>query len=96
MREEKSKKSGLIIAVLFILLLVAVGYIVYVEIATRQAQKQLSIYQQGAEDGAQFGFEQAILQILQPALACQQVPLTFQEQTVNLVAVECIQGQAAQ
>jgi uncharacterized membrane protein YraQ (UPF0718 family) len=87
MKNNGIKKTGVIIAVLAILLVIAVGYIIYTQIANHQLQKQISVFQQGA----QVGFEQAIITIMQQASNCQQVPLTVEDQTLNLVAVECFQ-----
>jgi len=37
------------------------------------------------------GIEFAIVSIMQQAATCQPVPLTFGNQTINLIAVECLQ-----
>ncbi len=37
------------------------------------------------------GIEFAVLNIMQQAATCQPVPLTFGNQTINLIAVECLQ-----
>ena len=88
MHETKQK---LLIAVLGILLVVAVGYIAYDKWQIAQQEQQLSAFQQGA----QYGYQQAVLQLFQQALTCQPVPLYFNNgtanQTVNLIAVECLQ-----
>ena len=73
--------------VLAVLLFCAVGYIVFNIYSSYQTQTQITIYQQGA----QAGYEQAIVQIAQQAVTCQQVPLNIQNQTINLVAVQCLQ-----
>ena len=76
--------TALIIVV--ILLVLAVGYIVVGKYQQSQTQKQLAIYQQGA----QLGYEQAVKQLFQQAVTCTQVPITFNNQTINLIAVECL------
>jgi len=51
-------------------------------------------------DGVQYGVQNAVVNIMQQAASCSPsgVPLTFQNQTLNLVALECYKGtqQAAQ
>ena len=44
-----------------------------------------------AIDNYNQGVEFAIVSIMQRAATCQPVPLTFENQTINLVAVECLQ-----
>ena len=83
------KKNGVIILVLSIALLVAIGYIGLSVYQNVKAQKEQNLYIQGAQEG----FKTAIGQIIQTAATCQQVPLTFENTTVNMIAVECIQQQ---
>ena len=42
------------------------------------------------EQGAQFGYAQAVSQIFLGVNNCQQVPLAVDNQTVNLINSECI------
>ena len=44
------------------------------------------LYQQGAQDG----YEQGIIQVAQQALTCQEVPLRIENQTISLIAVDCL------
>ena len=84
---KKPNKQNTTIIILAILLVLAVGYISiskYIEVKQRE---QLSIYQLGMQDG----YEQAIVQLMQQAMTCQQVPVYVENQTINLVAVECLQ-----
>ena len=74
--------------VLIILLAVALSYIVFDQYNAIQQRVQLNVYQ----EGVQFGFEQAILQVVNQAATCQQVPLVFNNQTINMIAVECLQA----
>ena len=84
--KEVKMKSGLIITILVVLLLVAVGYIGYAKYQNWNYNRQLDAYQQGEQN--------ALLYIAQQVSACQQpLPLTVQNQTFNLVAVECLQQQ---
>ena len=87
-KPRKLEKKGRLIVFLIILLLIAVGYISYDKYTGFQQEKRFSVYQQGA----QLGYEQAIIQIAQQAATCQQVPLRIQNQTLNIIAVDCLQG----
>ena len=82
------KKTNIIILVLVVLLILSVGYIIYNSYSQVQSEKQISIYQQGV----QLGYVQAVSQLFQQAITCQQVPVTFNNQTINIIAVECLQG----
>jgi len=79
-------KQGKIIFVLFIALVIAMAYIAVDRYNEVKAQEQLDILQQGV----QIGYQQAILQIMQQASTCQQVPLFADDQTMNLISVECL------
>ena len=75
------KKQTITIIILAILLVSALGYIIqdkYIESKIQQ--------------GMQIGYEQAILRIIQQAVTCQRVPLTIGNQTINIIAVECLQN----
>ena len=85
------KKDGgqlIVIIVLIVLLLGALGYISFAKYSAWKQNSQLSIFQQGA----QYGSEQIIRYIAQQAGpgSCQQVPLNFENQTISLIAVECL------
>lgn len=85
------KGVAISMVVMIVLLVLAVGYIAYDKYSGWKQEQEFGIYQQGA----QVGYEQAVTQIFQQAGSCQQVPLTVQNQTVNIIAVECLQQQAA-
>ena len=40
----------------------------------------------------QQGIEYAVVSIMQQVATCKQVPLTFEDTTINVVAVDCLQG----
>jgi len=81
MREQR------IILVLIILLVLTVGYIVFSKYSDWKQEKDLERFQQGSQQG----YEQAIIQIVQQAATCQQVPLRVEDQTINIIAVDCLQ-----
>lgn len=87
----KILKKGNLTIILAILLVLAVCYIFYDKYSEIQIQKQITVYQQGM----QLGYQQALGQLLQQAATCQQVPVTLDDQTVNLIAVECLQAAGA-
>ncbi|MCL5018513.1 MAG: hypothetical protein M1416_01965 [Candidatus Pacearchaeota archaeon] len=41
--------------------------------------------------GQNDGYTYALLTIMQKAAACEQIPLTLENQTINLIAIECLQ-----
>ena len=82
-------KQIIAIVVLSALLISAIGYIGVNKYQQNRQQEQLSIYQQGM----QAGYEQAVIQLVQQALTCQPIPITnIQNQTINMIAVECLQA----
>ena len=81
------KKAAIITIILVVLLIFTVGYIIIDKYQEKKQEEQVGIFQQGA----QYGYEQAILQVMQQAVTCQQVPLTIENQTINIIAVGCLQ-----
>ena len=84
----KGNKQAIVILVLGILLLIAIGYIAFSFYVNWKVQQDTGIFQVGA----QYGYEQAVAQIFNTASACQQVPLYYENNTINVIAVECLQG----
>jgi len=88
-----NKNLKIFAMVVFVLLICAIGYIGYGVYAQAKVQKEISVFQQGA----QYGYEQGIIQIGQTAgqPSCQPVALNIGEnKTVNVIGVECL-GTAA-
>ena len=46
--------------------------------------------------GYSVGYQQAFLDIMQQTITCQQVPLTYGNQTINIIAVGCLPQQQPQ
>lgn len=88
MKKNKMNKTTIVIIVMAVLLVVAIGYVGYDVYSEAQMVKQAEIYQIGAS----YGYEQAVTTMFQQAGSCQQVPLTINNQTINIVAVECLQN----
>jgi len=72
-----------VILVLVVLLSASLSYIVY----GQYQEKQDEIYNQGAQDS----FQATVLEIARVAITCQQVPLIIGNQTINMIAVDCLQ-----
>lgn len=89
MKGEKVDTKRRVILILTILLILAVGYILISLYAGWKQQRDLQLMQ----SGAQYGYEQAIVQLAQQASTCQQVPLKVENQTINIIAVDCLQQQ---
>ena len=84
------KKVIITVIVLSMLLLGAVGYIGYGFYSDVKLQGEIEIYQ----GGAQYGYELALSQLFQQASSCEPVPVTYNNQTINMIAVECLQQSA--
>jgi hypothetical protein len=81
-----SSEKRRVIWILSILLFLAIGYIFLSAYVGWKKDRDMQIFQQGMNYGA----EQIIIQIAQQASTCQQIPLNVQNQTVNIVAVGCL------
>jgi hypothetical protein len=90
MKENKIKGTVIAIFAMAVLLVGALGYVGYDVYSEVQSNKMSGVYQEGAA----YGYEQAIVQVMQTASAsCDAMPLTYQNQTVSLVNVACLQQQ---
>ncbi len=76
----KMDKKTIIIIALGIVILIGLCYFLIPKYNLNQQEK-----------GFQIGYEQAVLNIMQQASTCQQVPVVYQNYTLNLFAVECLQ-----
>lgn len=77
------------IIILIILLVAAFRYIFLKDIEIEQETLVLAAMQQGAQQG----YEQAVVQIMTQASKCQPVPIFYENTTINMIAVECLQQQ---
>jgi len=87
---SSNKNLKIFAMVVAVLLICAVGYIGYGFYAQAKVQKEISVFQQGA----QYGYEQGIIQVAQQAATCQQVPLNIGNETVNVIGVDCLSAPA--
>lgn len=80
----KNNKISLLVKILILVIVILLAIIAYVFIVRPTITGYII-------EGHNQGYERAILQIAEQATTCQQVPLTIGEQTINLIAVECLQ-----
>ncbi len=83
MKSKSNKKIVLVLAILLVLALSYIGFDMYKEYSLN---KEISVYQQGV----QYGYEQAVIQLASQVATCQQVPITVENQTINVIATECL------
>jgi len=94
----KMDRQKLALCIVTVLLIIAAGYIVFgeyqkmrtAEESTRIAE-QNEIFRQGYINGTTYGYQLAVIQLLQQASTCQAVPVTANNFTLNLIATECLQ-----
>ena len=82
------KKNTWIVIGLITCLVLTIGYIAVDKYQEQKQEEQLEFFQQGV----QYGYEQTVSQLIQQASTCQQVPVVYENQTINLIAVECLQA----
>jgi len=90
MAYKLNKEKNWAVISLVVLLALAGAYIAvdqYTGYAIAQQQEDIGILQQGA----QLGYQQAIVELLEQAATCQAVPVRYNNATLNLIAVECLQ-----
>lgn len=87
-----AKQKGLFILtiILALLLIISVGYITFSFYRQNQYKNQLTAYQ----SGLQAGYEQAVFQLIQQAVTCSPVPIHVGNQSLSVIAVDCIKQQA--
>lgn len=92
-KEEKMKGTFIAIIVLSVLLVGALGFIGYNYFVNAKVNRETLIYQTGYKQGATEGYSQAVFQIMQLASKCEAVPLKYENQTMELVWVNCLNPQ---
>lgn len=80
------EKSNLLIIILAILLIVSVSYIGYTRYIEKKNIRETEIFNSGALNGYTF----AVSQIYQGLISCNPVPVTFNNTTINAIAIECL------
>lgn len=80
---DTQKAAIWILAVLLAIALIYIGYGMYQNFRYKE---QVS----AANYGYQTGYGDAVVKLMQQAATCQAVPVTIGNQTLNLIAVECL------
>ena len=86
-------KNNYLTIILAVLLLLAVGYIVMDKWAEAKVEKEQTLLQAGFEQGFTQGYEQAVMQLIQEAVKCQPVPITYMNASLQMIAIDCLQQQ---
>lgn len=82
----KMDKKKIVVVVLAALLIGAFGYFGIGKYNDGMQEKEIEIFQQGA----QYGFESAVVQAVQLAVTCEKVPFRIENQTIDMIAVDCL------
>lgn len=85
-KKFKMKKQTIAIIVLAVLLALVLSYLGVEKYQENKQQGEMEIYQKGA----MFGYEQAVLQVMDAATSCEAVPLRNGNFTMDVVDVECL------
>jgi len=80
--KEPITKQKIIICILSILLVIALIYILF----NSYQNAKLNILKQGV----QFGYEQAVSQLLEQSETCQPISIQFQNKTKALISLDCL------
>ena len=82
------KNNALVISVIVmaVLLIGAVGYIVYDNYSESKVKNEQMIFQQGIN----LGFQQSVVSLYQQAQKCEPIPVTVDNQTIVMIAVDCL------
>jgi hypothetical protein len=83
----KLTRQAIALAAVTLALVLSLSYIGVSEYQKMKTQEQLSAYQQGVV----IGYQQAVIQLLNQVSTCQQVPVTYENLTINVIAVDCLQ-----
>ena len=81
-------KKKVLITILVAVIIVLVAIVVYA-LLIRPGINAYVVKNQNI--GYTIGYQKAFLDIMQQAVTCQQVPLTLGNQTINVIAVGCLQ-----
>ena len=79
-------RQTLAMVVLAVLLVGSLGFIGFGKYNDMKQSEDMEIFQQGAT----YGYEQAVFQVAEMASTCNAVPLSIGNQTMDLVAVDCL------
>jgi predicted negative regulator of RcsB-dependent stress response len=86
--KRKMDKKSLAIICLVILVVGLFAYLGIQKIRTNKAESESLVYQEGVT----YGYQYAIYSLIEQASTCETVPVTYENYTLNVIAVECFQG----
>ena len=77
-----------VIFVLIAVLVISLGYISFEKWKDKKSEQEINIFKQGA----QYGYEQAVLDVMQRATACQPVRLFAEggNVSIEMIGTECL------
>ncbi len=81
--KRKLDKQKIALISVTVALLISVGYIAFSQYQAIRTQDQISAYQ--------IGYTEAVVNLLQQVSTCKQVPITYGNTTINVIAVACLQ-----
>lgn len=76
----------ILIIILLIALVATVSYIIYTKNLQSQEKKMIESYQQGYQEGV----ASAVVQVMQQSLTCNPVPLRYENTTISVIALDCL------
>ena len=91
MGNKQINKQLVLNIILGAILIAIIVYFSISQVRNSINEKKQQELQNAALEGAKFGYEQAIIQVVQQAATCQQVPLIVGNNTLNIIAVDCLQ-----
>ncbi|MBW3003369.1 hypothetical protein KY328_03420 [Candidatus Woesearchaeota archaeon] len=80
-----------IIIVLVILLVIASYFLWFDKYQITTAEEIEALALDSFQKGAQQGYEQAVISLMNEAANCKPVPVYYNNNTINMIAVECLQ-----
>lgn len=80
-------KKSVIIIILALALIASLAYIGLIKFNELEQEKLQSAY----DAGTKAGFEYAILGIMKEAVTCKQLPLSYDNKTVSIISVDCLE-----
>lgn len=71
---------------------VSVGYTAIDKYNQDIEQKQNELIQEAVQEAVMYGYEQAVVDLVNLVATCQVVPISIENTTIEIVAVECLNG----
>lgn len=71
-------------------------FVQWPQVQEAEIEQSLEINGSLLRAGADYGYNSAVAQIFEEAIKCEPVPITVDNQTINLAALECLQQNVSQ